>query len=694
MLVLAELLGVLALPLAAALLPRLPAGAEAFAKPLGLLLLGWVVWLLAGAGLPYDTPLVLGALGLAGVVALLAWRGLRRGGLPPALTRSPRRVWIAGELVFLTAFAVAAGVVAFAPDVWGTEKPMDMALINAVNSSRALPPQNPWLAGELLDGYYYFGHLLAALSLRVTAVEPTHGYNAFLALTFALSASAAYGLGAAVAASAGRPPVRAGLIAVVLALGIGNLAGAAAAVETDGGPRAYPWFEVSRVVPDTINEFPLFAWLLGDLHAHLIAVAFSFCALAFALQWLTSRPRLYDVTAAGVLCGLLYAINAWSYPVICGLLVVALLASGGWTARTAVRVGLLLGVGVLAVAPFLLDFSPAAAGVGIVAERRPFGLFLRDQGLMLGLFAWLLIPLLVGAFSTMRHPWRNLVWAMVALAAAGTVAAARDLTGVVLLGAGLAFALWQLVRRGIPGAERFAWLLVAGGLGCVLLPEVVFVRDPFAGGRFERMNTVFKFGFQAWLLLSIAVATALAVTWPRTSRGLRLALIPGAVLLGVASLAFTVLGPYARTGSFERQPTLDGLGWLRARAPGDVAAIAWLRTHAAPDAIVLESVGDDYSGFGHARISTFTGRATVLGWSGHVLQWGDDPGDRRAQVTALYRSTEVASARAVLRRYGVDYVVVGPIERADFGVAGAAKWDAIGSRVFDTQGTTVWRVSS
>ncbi|MDQ5834016.1 MAG: hypothetical protein M3550_13315, partial [Actinomycetota bacterium] len=124
----------------------------------------------------------------------------------------------------------------------------------------------------------------------------------------------------------------------------------------------------------------------------------------------------------------------------------------------------------------------------------------------------------------------------------------------------------------------------------------------------------------------------------------------------------------------------------------DPPAIAWLRDHAPRGAVVLESVGDDYSAFGHGRISTFTGRPTVMGWPGHELQWGHDPGTRRADVDLLYTTPDVAVARALLERYDVRYVVVGPIERADHGDAGLAKWDQLGRRVFDREGTTVWRL--
>jgi uncharacterized membrane protein len=117
-----------------------------------------------------------------------------------------------------------------------------------------------------------------------------------------------------------------------------------------------------------------------------------------------------------------------------------------------------------------------------------------------------------------------------------------------------------------------------------------------------------------------------------------------------------------------------------------------LRANTAGSAVVLEAVGEDYSAFGHARISTFTGRATVLGWPGHELQWDHQPGSRADDVKTLYTTTDIAEAQRLIARYGVDYVVFGPIERTTYGDAGLEKWDRLGVKVFDQRGTTVWRL--
>jgi uncharacterized membrane protein len=265
---------------------------------------------------------------------------------------------------------------------------------------------------------------------------------------------------------------------------------------------------------------------------------------------------------------------------------------------------------------------------------------------------------------------------------------------LLLCAAGLA--AWQLLRPAAtgtrPAPEAFAWLAAFGGLTCLALPELVFVRDAFAGGPLERMNTVFKLGYQAWILLGAGGVAAVLAHRRALAPALRAAWSAVAALALLAACAFPIAGSYARTGGFAGPARLDGLGWLRQSAPGDVAAITWLRRHADDGAVVLETAGDDYSPVGHARISTFSGRSTVLGWAGHVLQWGEDPGNRRADVALLYREADPAAVGPLLASYGVDYVVVGPLERSDHGTAGEAKWDALGTRVFEQAGTTVWRL--
>jgi YYY domain-containing protein len=718
-----ELIGLGAAPLAGLLLARLPGAGLGLGKVVGLLLATWLIWLGGSSTLvPYGVLSAALWIALVCMLGLLVWlrgwqarravaRGEPRGWLARRrwrrlVARAPagpdplrRRLFWGAEAVFVVAFAAMALLVAYSPDVWNTEKPMDMAFVGAANRAETFPPEDPWFAGADLN-YYYLGQLAMAVLVKLTGVPPDEGYNVAVAALFALTASAVFTVGATIWAAARGPrrAVAAGLGAVVLVVVGGNLEGARLLI-ADGGPlRDYDWFAASRVVDDTINEFPWFSFLLGDLHAHVLALPFTLLALAFALQVVLAGPRLeprgralLEGAAAALAVGFLYAVNSWSYPVIAGLFALAVVP---WLrdARAARWLLLVLAGSALLVLPFHLSFDPAAHGIGVVEEGRGFAGWARDTLLLYGTLAGLVAIAYAGQLAATRRPGRNAVWIAAAAVFAGSLLAALDYAHVALLAVALVVALVALARAAPPA--RMVWLLIAGGVACLLGPELLYVRDEFDDGPLYRMNTVFKLGYQAWLLLGLAAigALALAPEWlPR--RRLRWTLMPVAALLAVAAIVYPVAGTYARKDGFARSPTLDGLGWLRDRAPGDPGAIAWLNDHATGDGAVLESVGDDYNAFGHARISTFTGLPTVLGWPGHELQWGHEHGSRRADVERMYESPTTAGAEGLLRRYGIRWVVVGPLERTEYGDAGVAKWDRLGRRVYDRDGTTVWELS-
>ena len=732
---LVEVVGLAALPLAGLAFGRLPGAGLGFAKPLGLMLVTWAVWMAASVSpVRYGTTTILVAVALVAVAGVLVavrqralsaqlaesgegWWARRRAqwiGARALPQEDPARIrlWLGSEVVFAVAFAAMALLVAYSPDVWGTEKPMDMAFINASNASTSFPPHDPWMAGEDLN-YYYLGHLVMAMVIKVAGIAPDRGYNLALALLAALAATTVFTLAGTLWAAARvrlpgvrGGPVLVGVTAAVLCVVLGNLAGVREWLDAADPPGDYDWFAPSRVIAGTINEIPWFSFLLGDLHAHVLALPFTVVALAFALQVVLVGPRgdavlrgAAEALAAGLAVGLLYAVNSWSYPVTAGLLVGAVLIwlrdprSAGRRSYAVTWLVLVVVAGVVLMLPFWLSFDPAASGLALVEERDPFPRFMRDMGLLYGILAGLLAAAFAARVLATRRPARTLVWGLVALIFAGSLLATADLAGVAVLAALLAVAIGAMFSPALAAPERFLWLLVAGGLACLIAPEIVYVRDAFDGTDLFRMNTVFKLGYQGWLLLAVAAACALpwaSVHLPRRAWPAWAALAAVLLLLG---LVYPYAATYARKGGFARSPTLDGLEWLRSGSPGDPPAIEWLRANSDPSAVVLEAVGDDYSAFGHGRISTFTGRATVLGWAGHELQWDHEPGARADDVRTLYTTDDLGEARELIARYGIDYVVHGPIERTTYGDAGLAKWDDLGERVFDREGTTIWRLA-
>ena len=216
--------------------------------------------------------------------------------------------------------------------------------------------------------------------------------------------------------------------------------------------------------------------------------------------------------------------------------------------------------------------------------------------------------------------------------------------------------------------------MAAIGLLLAYGPEFAYLRDNFG----TRMNTIFKFYYQSWLLFALVTAYVAGIALRRGSRsGLAVTGLAGvSVALVAAGLVFPAASVYSKTVGFSSPGlTLDTGGYLARTVPDVDAAVRWVRANTTPDALVLQGVGDSYHP-DENRISTWTGRSTLLGWEGHERQWRGEAYDRmadgRSDVVALIyaRGTAPEVADAVAK-WGIDYVYVGPFEVQQYGITPA-----------------------
>ncbi len=184
--------GWLAFPLAYRFLRFLPDRGYTLAKPLALLVWGYAFWLLASLGILENNPGgVLIGLAILAVVSLASLRG--NWVEFKAWISAHRRLILTAEALFAVAFVLWALVRAANPEILNTEKPMEMAFLNSIIRSPSFPPQDPWLSGYSIS-YYYFGYVIVSLLVRMTGTVTTVAFNVAIALWFALTALAAFGI--------------------------------------------------------------------------------------------------------------------------------------------------------------------------------------------------------------------------------------------------------------------------------------------------------------------------------------------------------------------------------------------------------------------------------------------------------------------------------------------------------------------
>jgi YYY domain-containing protein len=702
-------LGTVGLPFAAFMFHRLPGGGLALARPLALLLVGYPLWLLASLHIvPYAHRSAIAAIVVVVLGAALAWR--RSWPSPP--DPEALRLWLVGELLFTATFFGWTLLHSFSPDVWQTEKPMDMAIVNAINRGDSFPPHDAWLAGTDLN-YYYFGHYLVALLIRVLGLDPAVGFNLAVPLFYALCATSVFAVASALylglrpaVATRRRSPILPGLAAAGLAVGVGNLAGAVQLYRGSWNLSRYDWWSPSRVIDGTANEFPFFSYLLGDLHAHMLAAPFALLAVAFALQLAIGGPRLprerstratlapaAELLLGALVLGSLYAINSLDYPTGIAIGVFALLIwvlDGRGRAWALAWGAAWLIASVTLFLPFWLGFSPTTGGIGLVSNHDHFSRFVADVGLIYGVPLWIVAGVCAHHLSL---PFKYLAWAGVGVMVTLVLLSPSRLAGQALALSLAAFALFVAFRSApVEPAYRALWLLIGAALGLIALGEFAYVRDVFDGTPSYRFNTVFKAGYQAWFLLAVVGGVAIFWNRGRLTRRVRAAWLVGLTALAALAVVYPVAGSYSRTGGFSHHPTLQGLRWLERKSPGDVDAIHWLRANVHGSPVVLEAVGSDFDPQGRGRISTFTGLPTVIAWGGHEIQWGHDVRGRGEDVQVLYGTRNLSTAHRLLARYGVRYVVVGALERGDYPAGGLAKFRKLGRIVFRSHVTVVYRI--
>ncbi|HEX5370789.1 MAG TPA: DUF2298 domain-containing protein [Dehalococcoidia bacterium] len=430
-----EVFGIVGLPITLVLFRSLPGRGIAFAKPLGLLLAGYLFWLALTSHVLSNRPgsIVWVLLLLIAIDALILRNRLRE---TRATLQERLGLILAVEAVFTIGLFTAAHIKTFIPEIQATEKPMDFMLLNTASRSTYYPPQDPWLSGFHVS-YYYFGYVLQAMIGKLAAVPPAVGFNLGLASTAALAGTAAFGLGYEIVSSlrrvAFRTAVAVGVGAVLLVCLLGNLEGAlefgaangalpnsvVSAVDVAGLKGAnqsdaclipfpcvhYPtekssfwwWWRATRISPDasTITEFPFFSFILGDLHPHVMAIPFVLTVFGLALSlWRSAEPLSLDtwrrapplLLLSAVLLGGLGFLNTWDLPTF-GFLLLLLVLARNLIGRDSRRPGLTEAVGFLAplfvlavllYAPFYLSFSSQAQGLDTVRNgaTRPVQAFL------------------------------------------------------------------------------------------------------------------------------------------------------------------------------------------------------------------------------------------------------------------------------------------------------------------------------
>ncbi len=762
-----EALGVMAFPLAYVALPGLHDRGWGLAKTLGILLLGYFTWLLVSVNLaPYGRAIVWGVVFFLVIANASIFWWLRHEML--AFVRRRWRSIVIVEILTLAAFLFFILIRVADPDLWHisrtSETMQDFGFLNAILRSKTLPPIDPWFAGGYMN-YYYFGTFMVATLIQLTGVAPTVAYNLAIPTLYALLISGTYTV---VAGITRRPWL--GLLGVwcvglasnlsVIPYLLGYIQAKLAHSRVPMSPVNFYW-QSGHVIPGAITEFPYWSFLNGDLHPYVIDMPFEVLGLGIAASLLfmpaSARRSAYVpvfIVAALVIGGMVAA-NTWDAPtyivIILGcylvaewrqIRTVAIETGQAWRRQMTWQrvfwlalpfVAVPLGAIVLYL-PYNLYYVSLYTSIGpnTLAPPTTMAPFLQTFGL------WLFI--LTSYFTLALHDrWQEFAarrltsstllrsptqrtWAFAALAAVMLIA---------LFVAGVHALLFSLLAAGIvlllghrnSRTQQFIYLLTLYSLAVITAAEFVHLRDIFDNTTMQRMNTIFKFYEQIWILLAVSSTLALWQLWQRFPEAdafaRRIGVLPRAAAVSDNSDESTVKRPRVESpatgsgrpgklfasvwmatlatlllttvffllsetsvrldqrfvwpgvqtyGPKPASPSLDGFAFMYHWYPGDAQAIAWLDEHVSGAPVILEASTDqDYKWYG--RVAVFTGLPDVVGWEFYeeIFRGPGQAQPQYADVATMFTGND-AQVTALLQRYHVRYVYVGQLECLTYGI--------------------------
>jgi len=676
----------------------------AFSKILGWLLFGYLNWFMVSLGpIEYGLPgliLVFTILVLVPPGSLVAffWKPARETGFSKAFSEL-RSVWKLALLLELIFFGLLHGyalVRSYRPDIHGAEKMMDFAFLSSIVRTVQFPPPDPWFAGSPIN-YYYFGYYLCSLPIKLLGIPEGIGYNLSIAtlasLVFILSLSLGlYLTGRWIYA----------LISSLTVAIVGNYDGLLQLMSGTAVSAIDIW-RSSRVIDKTINEFPAFSFLFADLHGHVMAIPLVLLLIALiailaradmndsgsSFEKDTLKHMLFTAATAGLGLACLLMTNIWDVPIYSVFLLLVLLLTetavkpvrsmfprpailhfGDSFVLKIVLFGMIIIAAMIFAAPFLFHYQGQQQGLGIVKERSDFFQFIIHYGFLLLVcltcYVFRFKARITEADVCARDQKRTIIVVSFIFIMIYLMLKSMVLLLLFLL---CSFILNQLLYRS-SSQNTFGDIITMTGLGLLLACEVIFIRD-FYGGQ-PRMNTVFKFGYQAWILLSVAVGPMLAEIFrysrQKPSHSLRNKILVVLVIVYLPLSVFSVFGTYSYSLQFKPAPCLDGTRYIERYHGNDAAAISWLKNQPGIR-VLLEAPGDSYQY--HSVYSTFSGHSSVLGWQQHEALWRDwtwaTIKDRVADIETIFQGREQQLLQHLLRKYTIDYIIFGPHEMSKYG---------------------------
>ncbi len=612
--------------------------------------------------------------------------------------------WIlGGEGLFLFSLGFWTYLRGFNPKIEGLEKFMDYGFVNSILCSQYNPPNDMWFAGESIN-YYYFGQYVTAFVTRLSGLETEITYNLMMAVLFAFSMGLCFTITSNLIKGYGKRRnvwvVFGGLISAALVSLGGNLHsffyGLLSKLTKDGDSYWFP--DATRYIgynpptkDKTIHEFPLYSFVVSDLHAHVINMIFVLTLLGISIAIFRKYQKrinenrqpgnllqeifIPEFLLLGLLIGIFQMSNYWDFPIYLTVTMFVLICVGirqyGYNRKMLIVMLLrfvIIQITALIIAlPFRLTFKNVTMGIGLATERS-----MPHQLLVLWGYQ---LTLAVLFFIQIFYTEQNVCW--------------KREKGKKRMQIRNEMTLVKRIRTVLDESaleDVFVLILFVSAVGLLIIPELVYVRDIYAAEH-KRANTMFKLTYQAFIMFGLAAGYVVARIgqYPSKEWKINISRILAAVMITLPMIyPFYAVPSWYNHLKTEEYQGIDGLVFLKKDYPDDYELIQWLRKNISGQPVILEANGDSYTYYG--RISMATGFPTIQGWYVHEWLWRGNHTivtERVDAVRTIYESDDVNMTKEILEKYDVEYIVIGKLEKKAFPELKEDKLLSMGNVVFE-----------
>jgi len=640
-----------------------------FSKTIGIILTGYIIYVLGLLKIMPFTRLSLISIVIFSGIALstAVWKKNRNRPIRFGF------VFLFEEILFFASFLFWTYIRGHEPSIRSLEKFMDFGFINSILRTNFFPPKDMWYS-PLPINYYYFGHLTGAILIKISNIAQEIGYNLILSTIFAQGVVQTFSLVANIIVSY-MPKIKKSSLLIFSLLGayLLNLGSNIHTlyIFTRGYPNENPipfwkifslyspstyWYpNATRFIPFTIHEFPSYSYVVADLHGHVFDIPFVLLTVAMLFIFFTNRLTWKNIVVIGFLSAIHYMTNAFDGPIYILFSIFLIFSLEKSFSGFFVKVFMLLGSFWLFALPFSLNFNPFVSGIGLNCSP--------DFLVKLGSVG----PFIFEKNNCQVSPF----WMLFVLWGFFWISFLLFLINIFIK---------RTKKTKINRQDLFLVILFSFGLFLTIIPEFFYIKDIYP--QHFRANTMFKLGYQAFMMMTVASTVAFFRIKQESSLKHKL----------MASLFlffsfFVMIYPFfsipSYYGHLKKTPLLNGLAWMKKEYPEDLEIISFINKNIVGQPTILEAQGDSYTDYN--RISSFTGLPTVAGWWVHEWLWrgsSDTVGNRIPDIIDIYENFDYEKTKSLIKKYGIEYIIISRLERQKYPNINEEKIKSVAKLIF------------